>query len=55
MGLWDRDYWRDRAKEREWKDSYYDPKQFRGGRRPGQGANGPPNNGRRWYSDADQP
>lgn len=55
MGLWDRDYWRDRAKEKDWKDSYYDPKQFRGGRHPRQGANGPPNNGRRWYSDADQP
>ncbi len=55
MGLWDRDYWIERAKDRDLKDSYYDPKLFRGGRRPRQGANGPPNNGRRWYSDADQP
>lgn len=34
MGLWDRDYWRERHKGRDWKDSYYDPKQFRGGRSP---------------------
>ena len=55
MGLWDRDYWRERAKERDWKDSYYDPKKFRGGRQPGRGSKGPPSGGRGWYSDADNP
>lgn len=55
MGLWDRDYWRERAGKTDWKDSYYNPKQFRGGRQPGRGSNGPPSGGRGWYSDADNP
>jgi len=45
MGLWDRDYWRERHNERDWKDSYYDPKQFRGGRRPRGPSKPPPGQG----------
>lgn len=45
MGLWDRDYWRERHNDRDWKDSYYDPKQFRGGRQPGGPSKPPPGQG----------
>lgn len=31
MGLWDRDYWRERQQARDWKESVYNPKEFRGG------------------------
>lgn len=36
MGIQDRDYWKEKSKENNLKDCYYDPKQFRGGRRPRQ-------------------
>mgnify|MGYP000353102557 CR=1 FL=1 len=49
MGLWDRDYWRERQKERSWKDSYYDPKQFRGGRQPRGPSKPPPEHGVGYY------
>lgn len=45
MGLWDRDYWRKRHNEQNWKDSYYDPKQFRGRRPPRESSKPPPEQG----------
>ncbi len=30
MGLWDRDYWRERHTSGDWKDGVYNPKEFRG-------------------------
>lgn len=30
MGLWDRDYWRERHTTGDWKDGVYNPKEFRG-------------------------
>ena len=41
MGLSDRDYWRERQKARDWKESVYNPKEFRGGRGGG-GSKNPP-------------
>ena len=40
MGLWDRDYWRERQKERDSKEGVYNPKELRG--RGGRGSKNSP-------------